>query len=89
MRIRIGQREQLIAAAVLLAVVLFGSLLVLRPTIARARVLRSQVRAKETELQSARELVGRLNELRRENEVFEARLGVGTVSYTHLRAHET
>ena len=80
MSIRIGQREQLIAAVVLLAAVLLGSLLVLRPMVARARVLRSQVLAKETELQAAQDLVGRLAELRRDNEVLQARLGVGTVS---------
>lgn len=84
MSLRLGPREQLIAAIVALAAVILGCLLFLRPMIERARLLRAEVVAREAELRAGRELVDRLGDLRRDNEVFAVRLGTGTDSTSDM-----
>ncbi len=74
---KLSPREQVLSIVAGVLVVGFGSLLLLRPLVARVRGVDEQVRRREVELQTARAIVGRLDAIRKEYEIHQARLHAG------------
>lgn len=86
MSIRIQARELGLIAVVLVIVLVVGTFLLLKPMVQRNRALQADLQARQKELGEAVALVDRLADLRRENDVHEARLRTGNESTAELIA---